>query len=216
MNIRTAQVLASALFASTPALGAISSLDPGATVGLVGISSAEDPTLQASVVHDFGQDFEIIDPAGEPLMGRLVSRASVRIDTGQIDFNWRIIVLDGKTGQIESIAVTGYEGWSVGVEYRTDSVGLLGPSEASRSIDADTVGYVFDPTLTGFFGTHESHYFFARTDAFEFAMTGTATITMTNGESVTLATWAPAVPTPSGLALLGLGGMIANRRRRES
>lgn len=213
MNRHIKELAVLALLAAAPAFGAISTIGAGESAFLNGVSLAEDPTLAGMVVIDYLQPFELADPAGEPLSASLLTRVSERTDTGELTFSYRVVDMAGSTGQITSIVVSGFAGWSTGVEWRSDSLGDLGPQQAYRSVDEDTINYQFNPTL-GFPNAFESRFFFARTNAFDYNDLGTAVITLTNGESVTLSTFAPAVPTPGGLACIGLAGLGIARRRR--
>lgn len=209
-NLNTCLGVVVAAVCAQGALGAISNLNAGESADLFGITLGEDMSL-AGVANDFSQDFSILDAAGNLFEANLQSRARVRNDTGQVDFVWRIRDIDNLAGQIASVVVNGYEEWSVGVEYRLDGLGEVGPDSAFRTEDGDSVGFNFDPTV-GF--DDESRFFFARSDAFDFDMSGTIRITLVTGQFVELDTWAPVVPAPGSLALLGLGGIAAVRRRR--
>ncbi|MFK7760211.1 MAG: PEP-CTERM sorting domain-containing protein [Phycisphaerales bacterium] len=193
------------------ALGAISNLNAGESADLFGITAAEDMSL-VGTANDFSQDISIFDAAGNLFEARFQSRAITRFDTGQIDFAWRISGIEDLAGQVASVVVNGHEAWSVGVEYRIDGLGDVGPTSAFRTEDGDSVGFNFDDPAVGF--ENESKFFFARSDASDFAMTGTARITLVTGQFIDVDTWAPAVPAPGSLALLGLGGLTAMRRRR--
>jgi len=212
MNHAINAALVTGLLATTSLAGVID-LFAGDTVEMHGITLAEDPTLAGTVIQDFAQGFVLPDPAGEPLTGSFHSRASRRADTNQIDFRWRITIDSGKTGEISSIIINGFAGWSVGVEYRVDAVGIVEPSHASRSVDDQYLGFHFnDPTLR----YYDSHPFFARTEALEYDFSGTAQINMTNGESITLATFAPVIPAPGAVSVLGIAALGTARRRRSS
>lgn len=193
------------------ALGAISNLNAGESADLFGITFAEDMSLGGSAI-DAVENFTITDAAGNLFDGVFQSRAITRSDNGMIDFSWRIDNIEDLAGQVASVVVNGYEAWSVGVEYRIDGLGDVGPTSAFRTEDGDSVGFNFDDPAVGF--DNESKFFFARSDASDFGMTGTARITLVTGQVIELDTWAPAVPAPGSLALLGLGGVVALRRRR--
>lgn len=204
--------LVTGLILTSSAWGGVTDLFAGDTVALHGITLAEDPSLAGTVMIDFAQDFEVGDPAGDRLTGNLVSRVSMRTDTGELDFSWRIRDLDSETNSISSIVLSGFDGWDIGVEWRIDSSGDIGPAFASRTVDDDSVGFLFEaPYLRA---VNESKYMLARTHAMGFDLIGTARINLASGESVTLATFAPTVPTPGGLGLLGISGLLAGRRRR--
>lgn len=200
------------LITTSSAWGGITDIFAGDTVAINGITLAEDPSLQGLVAIDFVQDFAVGDPAGGRLTGTLSSRAVTRMDTGEIDFYWGLRDLHSETNFISSIVLSGYEGWDVGVEWRVDSTGDIGPAFASRTADDDSIGFLFEsPYLHA---PNESKLMLARTSAMSFELIGTARINLASGEFVELETWAPSVPAPGGLSLLGFGGMIAVRRRR--
>lgn len=212
MTTRTLLGAALTMLVSTHTSASITDIFAGDTVGLSGITVAEDPSLAAVVAIDFAQDFEVGDPAGAPLTGTLVSRVSMRMDTGEIDFYWQLRDLDSKTNSISSIVLSGFEGWDVGVEWRIDSIGDIGPAFALRTADDDSIGFLFDTPFLH--APNESKYMLARTHAMSFDLIGTARINLVSGESITLSTFAPTVPAPGGLALLGVAGLGAARRRR--
>tara|TARA_R110000744_G_scaffold93671_3_gene180910 strand:+ start:435 stop:1073 length:639 start_codon:yes stop_codon:yes gene_type:complete len=212
MNMYTKTGVAICGLLATIAQASVTDIFAGETVALSGVSVAEDPTVGGTVIEDYAQDFVISDVTGAELYrGVLQSRITMRFDTGELDFRWRVRDVLDLPGQISSVAVNGYAGWEVGVEYKSDSLGDVGPSDALRTADDDTIGYLFSGLLTP---TDESKFFFARTHAFEYGLTGTARINLISGEFVELATWAPAVPAPGSMGMLGLGGLVAMRRRR--
>lgn len=205
--------LATGLICTSSALAAITDIFAGESLPLIGITSAEDPTLAGAVAIDFAQDFVVGDPAGDPLTGTLQSRVVMRADTGEIDFYWRLLDLHSETNSISSIVLSGFDGWDVGVEWRIDGLGDVAPAFATRTADDDSIGFLFDTPFL--YAPHESKFMLARTHAMDFDLIGTARINLLSGEHITLATFAPIVPTPGGLALLGVAGLGAARRRRN-
>ncbi len=195
----------------THASASVVDLFAGDSVALNGITLAEDPTMSGVVAIDFAQDFEVGDPAGSRLTGTLQSRVLIRNDTGELDFMWRIRDLHSETNSISSIVFSGYEGWDIGVEWRADGLGDVAPGYASRTVDDDSIGFLFDTPYL--YAPHESRFVLARTHAMDFDLIGTARINLASGESVVLSTFAP-VPTPGSLLILGSAGVIAARRRR--
>ncbi len=213
-NVNYCLGLAVAALCAQSSLGAITNLNAGESADLFGITSAEDNSLVGGIPAggDFSEDFVIGDAAGNFFEANFKSRVVIRNDTGTVDFYWQIRDVEDLSGQVASVVVNGYQAWSVGVEYRPDSLGDIGPNSAFRTADGDSIGYNFESPAVGF--PDESKHFLARTDATDYAMTGTVRITLVTGQFVDLDTWAPAVPTPGALSLLGLGGLIAGRRRR--
>lgn len=212
MNFQKTLIVASALISSSHALGDVADIFAGDTIALSGITHEQDPSLGGVVAIDYSQDFELGDPAGDLVRGTLQSRVSVRHDTGELDFSWRIRDVSSQFQQISSIVLSGFEGWDVGVEWRIDGSGDIGASHALRTADDNSIGFLFEsPFLVP---PAESKFVFARTHASTYELIGTARINLIGGEFVVLDTWAPTVPTPGGLALLGISGIIAGRRRR--
>ncbi len=193
------------------ASGSITSLEAGQSVGLSGIDSVSDHSLLGTPEVYF-TDFTIEGDSGILFEGSLGYRAVTRLDTGMIDFSWRLLTTEDYEGEVASIEVDGYSAYSVGVAYRTDQFGSIAPTSASRSVDGDTVVFGFDsPPIGNLLGAKPV---WVRTDATAYDLSGTARITLVSGEFIELATFAPAVPAPGALAVLGLGGLVAGRRRR--
>lgn len=214
MNLNYRLVVVVGAFCAQGAFGAVTNLNAGESADLFGISHFEDNSLGGVIVPegDLFEQFAIGDPAGSYFEASLQSRVIIRDDNGMLDFSWHIRDVENLSSQVASVVVNGYEAWSVGVEYRTDGLGNLGPDSAFRSADGDSVGYNFENGGLGY--PDESRFFFSRTDAMDYDMSGTIRITLVTGEFVELDTWAPAVPAPGALSLLGLGGIIAAGRRR--
>lgn len=192
------------------ASGSITSLDAGQSVGLSGVDSASDHSLLGTPEVYF-TDFTIEGDSGTLFEGSLGYRAVTRIDTGMIDLSWRLLAIGDYEGEVASIEVDGYSSYSVGVAYRTDQFGTIAPTSASRSVDGDSVAFGFDsPAIGDLLGSKPS---WIRTDAMAYDFSGTARITLVSGEFIELATFAP-VPAPGAFAVLGLGSLVAGRRRR--
>lgn len=206
----TLAVLGAGLMAPAT-LGAITPIEPGQTVPLFGVTHAQDPSLSGVVAQDWVQDFLIVGDTGATFSGSIQSRVSRRSDNDQLTFAWRIRETSG-VGQISSVVVTGLQGWDLGVEWRPDSLGDVGPSHATRTADGVSLGYLFADTLLN--APDESKFFFARTEAMTYNTSGTVTINLLSGDSVTLQTFAPTIPAPGGLGLAAAGGLLASRRRR--
>ncbi len=188
----------------------ITELDAGQSVAVEGVRILDDFSLIGSG-PSFFTPFTVMGDGGTLFEGSFGYSAVTRHDTGEIDLYWRVRADEDYAGEVVSVTIDGYSEFSVGVAYRTDLLGSHAPTTASRSLDADIVEFAFDdPAIQYPSGTRE---FMIRTDALDFDMSGTARITLASGEFVDLATFAPVVPTPSALAVIGFGGLLAGRRR---
>jgi len=148
--------------------------------------------------------------------------------------------IDGGTLVVSAFRLTGYAGFDVDVDYRTDGLGDKGFSSVSRSADGDIMTFRLDDplyvdSLTPPGRQQESYFSSIITDATEYDMSGTMTIlgyvlpnsgaTMPDPNAdlfqVTLsgivAPTTTAVPLPAPLALLGAGllGLGAVGRKKH-
>lgn len=217
MSHRISAIALCLLAGASSASAALIDLLPGAGTALFGTTSAADTELAGSTSSEVDVliPFQIFAdlPRGGALLyeGVLQNRIITSNETGEFHFSYRIRDTNGGlNGIIASVETFGFADWQTRVEYRTDSLGDVGPSRAERSADGDALHYLFG---NPFFAPEESLFFFAATEAMNYTMAKT-TIYLTTGESVTLDTFAPDVPAPSAVALLGLGGLAATRRRR--
>ncbi|MCA9292604.1 MAG: hypothetical protein KDA20_02185 [Phycisphaerales bacterium] len=212
----------SVLAGAATANAALIDLMPGGATGLVGTTSAVDTELAGSTssMVDVEIPFQIFGNGGAndgppPLLyeGILQNRIVTSDDTGEFHFYYRIRDTNGSlNGILGSVETFGFADWTTRVEYRTDSLGDVGPSRAERSAGTgDALHYLFG---NPFFAPEESLFFFAATEAMNYTMAKT-TIYLTTGESVTLDTFAPAIPSPGSWAIFGVGGLAVVRRRRR-
>ncbi len=192
-------------------------LAPGSGTGLTGITAASHPETGGVIPTggDLIQSFQILG-AGDTLLfeGALQSRVAVSNVTGTIIFFLRIRdTVAGLNGIISNVEYSGFAGWTTNVEWKDDGQGDDGPSRAERSLDGDTLNYLFG--FGPLVGPDESKFFFALTDAKNYALVGTATIFLTTGESTTLTVFAPGVPSPTGAGVFALAAAATARRRRN-
>jgi hypothetical protein len=186
---------------------------PGDGAGLGGTTVAADPEL-GGVVQTGGDlviPFQIFG-AGDALLyeASLQTRVIISSDTGNAHFLYRIRDVNGSlNGVISEVVASDYSGMQTRVEYGLDSAGDVGPSRAERSADGADISYLFG---NGFPAGEESHFFFAVTDQSSWSLTGSTTITLTTGESVTLTTF---IPAPGGAGLFAAAGLMLARRRRD-
>jgi len=198
---------------SLPAQAALIDLTPGSGAGLSGTTAAADPELAGAVAvgGDLLIPFQILG-AGDALLyeAALQTRVIISSDTGNAHFLYRVRDVNGSlNGVIAEIVTSDYTGMQTRVEYRLDTGADLGPSRAERSADGADISYLFG---NGFPPGDESHFFFAATDQSNWSLTGSTTIILTTGESVTLTTF---IPAPGTAALFSVAGVALARRRRR-
>ena len=196
--------------------------------GLGGTTVAARPELAGLVVADTVQPFDF---GALGITGSVQSRVVREDGTGTLDFYWRITVDPNSRSGVEA--------------FRLDDFGYANLTDADWRIDglgsaAPYVGRLFNPAGLGANGainflftdpavqpgdpaenSNGSRFFFLHTDALFFAET--ASFDLLGGPSEALSpsykTYAPAIPEPSSVLLLGLGLAgtgLAGKRRRSS
>lgn len=201
--------------------GAVVDLAPGQLAeGMSGITNAQMPELIGTVEFAHYNQFSVSSlarGADAPLYRASLLMSAVRSNqTGNLTLNFRIYNPDSSLeGQISHVEITGFENLQTRVEYRGEASGPgdEGPASAQRSIDGGVLTYDFGESLQT---SESSRLFFAMLNVSEYDMDAyrpQATIYLLSGESVSIDI-APPVPAPGALALLGLGGLCAARRRR--
>jgi hypothetical protein len=151
---------------------------PGTVHPLSGTTSAANPNLAGVVQSDPLVPFEIVDDAGAVLVrGNLQDRVVRSNATGTLVFAPRLRDLEAPSGPAEVIVlrVTGHDGVSTDVEYRTDGLGDIGPGSVSRSAGAgDVLTFRYAPASIA--PPDESLFISIFTDAEHFARSGSTTI----------------------------------------
>jgi len=117
-------------------------LSPGDSVTTNGTTFAACPEVSGTVLRDQLIEFEVRHPTLNHviLSGRLQDRV-VRNSGGHIVFAPRLRDLDDPDGTawVSEVRYTGFAGLTLGVEYRTDGAGNIGPRSISRSANGDTL-----------------------------------------------------------------------------
>lgn len=193
-------------------------VSPGDVVGLSGTTVAANPALAGTVQDDPLVPFSI---AGGALTGNLQDRVALSNDLGTMIFAPRLRDTVGVPGaaplEILAISLTGYEGYTTDIDFRTDGLGDTGPDTVSRSADGDRLSFRY--TASPLLPPDESLFISILTDAPAFAPIGTALIVARTGPdsnpfSVLLTGINAPVPEPASAAMV-LGGLalLVGRRR---
>ena len=162
-------------------------LPPGGVVALPGSLSSG-----GEIIRDVHIAFEIRDAVGTTLFAGIVQDRVVRRVDGKLIFAKRIRdTLVDTPGEVVAASVTDYAGLTTDVDYDTSSVGFRVPDQATRTGDGVLITYSF--ALNPIHETEESKFFYAETDAEEFAVVGSMTISVATGESTTITVATPAV-----------------------
>lgn len=122
---------------------------------------------------------------------------------------------------IARVTTIDFGGWKTDVHFDKGVfapfvAGTREPIKADRSKDAGSIiGFDFGDSVTGIMPGQTSFVFFIRTDAPLFQPGSSAAI---NGGAVNFLTFAPAIPEPASVVMMGLGaltlgGWYARRRR---
>ncbi|MHB8257386.1 MAG: hypothetical protein ACYDE0_09140 [Acidiferrobacterales bacterium] len=211
-------LLCAALLCAGTALAATAQaalIAPGSSALLSGTSVALDPALSGTVLQDVLEPFTIDLGAGSAINGYIQDRVVRESGSGTLDFYYRLfngIDSDGCTlpsgGSIGVAGRSGYSGLTTDVNYRTDSLGTVAPSGASRTADGNQVlfGFLGSPIAPG----QESHFFFIKTNATAYNNLGTGTLIGFNAQGgfgqTQFSTYEPApVPIAPALPLFASG-----------
>jgi hypothetical protein len=200
---------------SASALGSL--LAPGSTIATTGTDAIASPGAYGTLVHNQIDNFQIFHATGALLFSGKLESSVIMNSVGQLTFDLAIIQSEnGLNGIVETVSRNHFASWVTDVDWRADAPGMKAPASAKRSGSGDMIKWEPDWNGTsGIFSGETSRMLFAATDASMFAVqSGLARITLTSGEWVDIEVAAP-VPAPGALALLGLAGCIAGRRRRR-
>jgi hypothetical protein len=180
-------ITAAVSFTAAPATAQIN-LPPGGTV--------TPPNASPPSVFVASQiiPFTISSAAAALYRGELQDQVFREVATGRLIFSQRLRnPQNGLNGIIDRVVHSSFAGVTTDVSWRT-GLGTAVPSLATRSVGVGhDVTFDFNP---GVFSSAESVFYEVFTNASSFANTGSTTIILTSGHSVTLQTFQPAAGSP--------------------
>ncbi|MDA8362581.1 MAG: hypothetical protein M0Z84_01930 [Gammaproteobacteria bacterium] len=178
---RAAQALAALALGAASATALATLVPAGSSALLSGTTAAADPSLAGTVLQDVVSPFTIDLGSGSTLNGYVQDRVVRESGSGTLDFYYRLFNgtdTDGcmlsSDGSIGVAQRSGYAGYSTDVNYRTDGLGSVAPSGASRTAGGDGVlfGFLSNPIAPG----QTSLFFFVHTQATAYNDLGTGTL----------------------------------------
>jgi len=194
--------------ASAPLLEATPIAPGDVSVSLSGTTSAASPDLAGVVLDDTLRPFTIVDGSGNVILsGNVQDRVARSDNLGTLIFAPRLRDLDnhGTRSFIWGMRLEGFGDFSTDIDFRTDSLGDVGPNDVTRSGGSgDQVFFHYDPNTI--LPPDEGLFLSVLTDAPSYAEVGWITIAAQDGVSgglygtTLIGTNAP-VPEPSTLLL---------------
>jgi PEP-CTERM motif len=210
--------VAAALVGASPARAVL--LTPGSTVALPGTKVAAEPQLAGVVQVDELIDFSFVgDDSGGLISGHVQQRVVLAVD-GTIDFYWRVFVDSESSGALGSFRFGDFVAPEYDADYRTDGLGTVAPSSATR-FSGTFDSFVNFTFASGLQPGDSSYFLLMDTTATAYAKTAIFDVTNVGQTHISglFDAYSPAaVPEPSTLALLGIGvaGLWRRRGRRSA
>lgn len=189
-------------------------LTPDGAVLTNGTTDAARPELGGTIIADELRPFVGQDFFGNTIFTGTVQTRVVRSDVDStLIFYYRVLNDATSSTSITSISARNFAGYTTDVDYRTDSLGSIGSTLATRDASGSNVNFQFIPSPIGngeISPGNSSYFFFIKTDATEY---GIGTVSLLNGGVANVQGFAP-VPEPGILfALAGAGLLISSRRK---
>lgn len=159
---------------ASAASGMATPLFPGGTIALLGTTVGVHPNLAGLVIADTIRPFSVV-VHGTTYTGHVQDRVVKEFATGTLDFYFRV-VLDQQKLQAERMLFhrrsfpggTAGPGITTDVEYRTDGLGIEGPSVASRTADGTWVTFLFNGLYIGQGSSGSTRFTYISTNAKSF------------------------------------------------
>ncbi|YCM46446.1 S8/S53 family peptidase [Verrucomicrobiaceae bacterium 227] len=127
-------------FLALVAFADLPNLPPGGSVDTNGTTFAACPEVGGTIIRDQLIPFEVRHPTLNTVLmtGRVQDRV-IRNSAGRMVFSSQLRDLANPNGTawVSQVRYYGFEGLTLGVEYRTDGSGQIGPRSISRSADGD-------------------------------------------------------------------------------
>lgn len=157
---------------------------PGQTLTLEGTTPTLSPWLQGNVSGGTTRFFEVRDGSNAVVFsGTLVVDFVQAVPFGVQYANYRLVGTSGVGGRsVTSIQLPGWRTSSVDAEFRSDlEPGAVPPSFAGRSLDGDTMTFLFTGGLPS---GEDSRFFYIYSGATEIVSTGIARVILNTNEFV--------------------------------
>lgn len=188
-----------------------------ADFAIPGTTVAARPELAGIVLEDLITPFSF-SGAGETISGEIQNRVVRSNADNTLDFYWRIRNLSGN-GDISAFRVDGFSGFTLDADWRIDGLGNVAPDIARYfGSAAGAVNFLFNSNEVG--PNEESYFFFLDTQAKLYSRSGRFDLLCAPNDCISplMMTFAPVVPIPPAVWLLGSGllGLLAIARRRRA
>lgn len=143
-----------------------------------------------------------------------------RLASGNLEFDRVVRNTSNVTITLVDVVTTGFAGFTTDVDFDPTSTGTVGePHFASRSASGNAITFtqMASPTIVA---GNLSRFMDDITNATSYTLTGTTTVDALNvaGAPITgsVSAFAPAVPEPASIGVMGIGATAAMLRRRRS